>query len=102
MRDNLVDLEYLDRSHKNIDTYGEYHIGLERGWNTGFVLHRNGHRKSTLIIRMSTVLDCLSPQTWVYIGKFKTTMKAIKKRKKEILARVNTEYHTKFVHVVVE
>lgn len=51
MRDNLVDLEYLDRSHKNIDTYGEYHIGLERGWNT---------------------------------------------------ARVNTEYHTKFVHVVVE
>ena len=36
-----------------------------------------------------------------YIGKFKTTIKAIKKRKKEILDRVNAEYHTNFVHVVI-
>lgn len=101
IRDNIIGLEYLPDNRRDKWIPGEYYIGLEKGRNTGFVLHRNRHRSSTLIIRVKPIIDLLGSGTWIYIGKFKTTIKAIKKRKKEILDRVNAEYHTNFVHVVI-
>lgn len=84
----------------NKNVIGMYFIGMESGNTIG--TWRNGHRDDTLIINMAHNIDNLSPDLWLYLGRFKTTKRAIRDMAKEIVERVNEKHGTNFVRAVVE
>lgn len=66
-----------------------YHIGLLKSGKS-------------VIMQMTTNVDCLSPQTWIYYGHRITTKKRIKEQKSEILAAINLQNKTEFKYLVIQ
>ena len=73
-----------------------YHIGLAKGGRY------HGGRETTLIVQARRSVDFLSCELWKYLGQRETTKAALKARKAEILAAVNTQHGTKFQRIVID
>ena len=78
-----------------------YHIGLLKGVSRSH-LWANGHRDSTVVVRVAQDIDYLSCDLWQYLGEHITTIAKIRKQKTELLQAINAQYKTDFKHIVIE
>ena len=78
-----------------------YHVGLVRG--TGpCKCWANGHRKTTVVLQLCRNIDYLSCDLWQYLGQWCLTKRYAREHKTDILARVNRDYDTAFIHILID
>jgi hypothetical protein len=72
----------------------------ERTYHIGFLAPK-GKAGDLLIIQASEVLDCLSPDLWIYYGPRVTTKKYLYENRHALREAVNTDFGTSFTRVQV-
>jgi len=79
-----------------------YHIGLIKGSGKCYPLHRNGHRKTTLVLQARRCIDYLSPSLWLYMGERIITKCQLRANVSQILGAVNKSEGTAYTTLIVD